>query len=329
MREFRRMREKQRQRESKESGVAHPTTPREDRAHTRPIFPALIDDRPCLAWILLGGRACRDRVFERARFSHIGFVMDPSGVGFREASFLASWLWRAGILLEVGAAPPRPSSYPSFNLADIRAAVSTMSDHPQQPSNTSSAGQSDNAAPADARAQAGPAPPAARPLRGMASMRGAASLRGGLGRGASVSSSASMVPSRSSYASPAPGTAGSAGPGSGVRMQFRPVMPQRRKASASPAPTSSTAPESSTALASRHAGLHSRIDKRRWPRSRPRRRTTASSTDADDRIGTICSGTICASHRQKGRSHRARRIQPDSSTRLRLSKQQHYPEARP
>ncbi|GAK66779.1 uncharacterized protein PAN0_014d5003 [Moesziomyces antarcticus] len=123
-----------------------------------------------------------------------------------------------------------------------------MSDNPQQPSNTQPAGQSDNAAPADARAQAAPAPPAARPLRGMASMRGAASLRGGLGRGASVSSSASMVPSRSSYASPAPGgAAGSAGPGSGVRMQFRPVMPQRRKASASPAPTSSAAAESSTA----------------------------------------------------------------------------------
>lgn len=79
----------------------------------------------------------------------------------------------------------------------------------------------------------------------MASLRGAASLRGGPGRGASVSSGVSMVPSRSSYASPAPGAAGSAAPGSGVRMQFRPVMPQRRKASESPAPPSITAESSS------------------------------------------------------------------------------------
>ncbi len=172
--------------------------------------------------------------------------MDPSGVGFREASFLASWLWRAGILLEVGAAPPRPSSYPSFNLADIRAAVSTMSDHPQQPSNTSSAGQSDNAAPPMRAHRLAPHLQQHDLARHGFDAR-CSFLRGGLGRGASVSSSASMVPSRSSYASPAPGTAGSAGPGSGVRMQFRPVMPQRRKASASPAPTSSTAPESSTA----------------------------------------------------------------------------------
>lgn len=55
-----------------------------------------------------------------------------------------------------------------------------------------------------------------------------------------------MVPSRSSYASSG-SAAGSAGPGSGVRMQFRPVMPQRRKASESPAPSSSNTVESATA----------------------------------------------------------------------------------
>ncbi len=91
----------------------------------------------------------------------------------------------------------------------------------------------------------------ARPLRGMASLRGAASLRGGPARSAS-GSGASMVPSRSSYASTAPGAPGTAGPASGVRMQFRPVMPQRRKASESPAPTSSTAAESASARRFRH-----------------------------------------------------------------------------
>ncbi|KAJ1017907.1 hypothetical protein NDA13_006518 [Ustilago tritici] len=120
-----------------------------------------------------------------------------------------------------------------------------MSDPSQQPSG-SSLGKANDGAPST-RSTNHTAPVAARPFRGMASLRGAGSLRGGPGRGASVSSSASMVPSRSSYASPAPGVPGSAGPGSGVRMQFRPVRPQRRKASESPAPQSSTAAESSSA----------------------------------------------------------------------------------
>ncbi|SJX65477.1 related to RPC53-47 kD subunit of DNA-directed RNA polymerase III [Sporisorium reilianum f. sp. reilianum] len=117
-----------------------------------------------------------------------------------------------------------------------------MSDPTQQPSGSSSAGQGNDGTTSRLSSQQ-----PARPLRGVASLRGAASLRGGPGRGASLSSSASMVPSRSSYASPAPGAPGSAGPGSGVRMQFRPVMPQRRKASESPAPPSSTSAEASSA----------------------------------------------------------------------------------
>ncbi|SNX87524.1 related to RPC53 - 47 kD subunit of DNA-directed RNA polymerase III [Melanopsichium pennsylvanicum] len=112
-----------------------------------------------------------------------------------------------------------------------------MSDPSNQPSGL---GQSNNGA----RPFTNPtAPVNGRPLRAVASLRGAAALRGGSGRGASTSSTASIIPSRSSYASPAPGAA----PGSGVRMQFRPVMPQRRKASESPAPFSLDAAEYSSA----------------------------------------------------------------------------------
>lgn len=68
-----------------------------------------------------------------------------------------------------------------------------------------------------------------RSLRGLPALRGSGSLRGGLGRG-STPSNASMVPSRSSYAV----ASGSATPG--PKMQFRPVIPQRRKPSESPAP---------------------------------------------------------------------------------------------
>ncbi|TKY90306.1 hypothetical protein EX895_000304 [Sporisorium graminicola] len=128
-----------------------------------------------------------------------------------------------------------------------------MSDPAHQTSGSSSAGNTNDDG--SSRRPTRSSNPPARPLRGVASLRGAASLRGGPGRGASLSSSASMVPSRSSYAAPASGTASAAGPGSGVRMQFRPVMPQRRKASESPAPTSSTSIEASSAspLATPHS----------------------------------------------------------------------------
>ncbi|PWY97755.1 hypothetical protein BCV70DRAFT_149176, partial [Testicularia cyperi] len=94
-----------------------------------------------------------------------------------------------------------------------------------------------------------------RPSRGMPAPRGTASLRGGMPRPGAAPSNASMVPSRASYASPSPSPMPSGSNPTAARMarmQFRPVMPQRRKASESPAP--SPAPESSSTGASPLAG---------------------------------------------------------------------------